>query len=67
VTMKLDRNISAHSLMVGLTENIPGRTEEKLQKLSIRLGVIRARINLVTFIVIMWQEKPFMPTTQVNI
>ena len=51
--MKLDRNISAHSLMVGLTENIPGRTEEKLQKLSIRLGVIRARINLVTFIVIM--------------
>jgi len=51
--MKLDRNGSAHSLMVGLTENIPGGTEEKLQKLSIRLGVIRARINLATFIVIM--------------
>jgi hypothetical protein len=51
--MKLDRNGSAHSLMVGLTENIPGRAEEKLQKLSVRLGVVRARINLVTFIVIM--------------
>lgn len=51
--MKLDRNGSAHSLMEGLSENIPGGTEEKLQKLSIRLGVVQARIILVTFVVIM--------------
>lgn len=49
--------------MVGLSEDIPGGTEKKLQKLSIRLGVVQARINLVTFIVIMRQEKPFMSTT----
>jgi len=63
VTIELDRNGSAHGLMVGLTENIPGGTKEKLLKLSTRLGVIRARINLVTFIVIMWHEKPYMSTT----
>ena len=63
IIIELDRNGSAHSLMVGLSEDIPGGTEEKLQKLSIRLGVVQARINLVTFIVIMRQEKPFMSTT----
>jgi hypothetical protein len=51
--MKLDRNGSAHRLMVRLSVNIPGGTEEKLQKLSIGLGIVQARINLVTFIVIM--------------
>jgi hypothetical protein len=50
--MEIDRNGSAHGLMVGLSENIPGGTEEELLKLSTRLGVIRARINSVTFIVI---------------
>ena len=40
VTMKLVRNGSAHGIIGGLSEIMPGGTEEKLQKLSIRLGVV---------------------------
>jgi hypothetical protein len=38
--MIINRNESAQGLMGGLSENMFGGTEEKLQKLSIRLVVV---------------------------